>query len=308
MRVAVFGAGGTGGYFGGLLAKAGEDVSFIARGEHLRAILAEGLTVRSKMVGDFTVRANATDNPAEIGPVDLVLFCVKTYDNDAAERLRPLVGPETMVLSVQNGIDHAERLARVLGEGHVVGCTVGVSAIVAAPGVIEHRAIRGLIRFGELPRGTSQRTAQLKELFERAEIVADERPDIQVAIWEKFVMICAVSGVTALTRLPLGPILACAETAELFRGTMEEVEAVGHASGVALAAGTAQRTFDGMSRSDPRTRGSMAHDLETGRRLEVETLNGTVVRLGSERGIPTPCNFAIYAALKPYADGPPELP
>jgi len=308
MRVAVFGSGGTGGYFGGLLARAGEDVSFIARGEHLRALRADGLTVRSQIVGDFTVRAFATNDPSEIGPVDLVLFCVKAYDNDAAERLGALVGPETIVMSVQNGVDHAERLGRIVGEGRVVGCTVGVSAIVTGPGVIDHKAVRGAIRFGELPVGTSPRTARLKEAFDRAGIVADERPDIRVAIWEKFVLICGHSGVTSLTRLPIGPIVACPETAELLRGTMAEVEAVGRAVGVALPERCADHTLAMMTKVDPRMRGSMAYDLDGGRRIEVETLNGTVVRLGREHGIPTPFNFAIYAALKPYADGAPTLP
>jgi 2-dehydropantoate 2-reductase len=303
MRIAVMGTGGTGGFFGGLLARAGEDVAFIARGAHLDAIRRHGLTVRSRLLGDFTVAAKATDDPADVGVVDLVLFCVKGYDNDTAiPAIRPLVGRDTMVLSVQNGIDNEELIARVVGSGAVLGATAAVSAVIAAPGVIEHTS-QGLIRFGELGGGTSPRAARLLETLCAAGIQAELHPDVRVMLWDKFVVICAFSGVTALTRLSIGVIRADPETAILFRGTMEEVDALARASDVPLPSDCVDRWWAFLASADPAIRGSMAHDLAAGRRLELESLNGTVVRLGRERGVPTSLNFAIYAALRPYAGG-----
>jgi 2-dehydropantoate 2-reductase len=306
MHVTVMGSGGTGGYFGGLLARSGEDVTFIARGAHLAAIRKSGLSVRSRMVGDFTVAARATDDPAEAGPADLVLFCVKAYDTEsAAERLRPAVGPDTVILPVQNGIDSAERIGRILGPRHLIGGLAGVSSVVAAPGVIEHRAGPDVIQLGELDGPPSPRAERIVEALLRAGIKAQIRPDMRVALWEKFVLICGLSGLTALTRLPLGGVLACPETRMLFGQVMEETQAVGQATGVPVPSDHAARMMKFFEASDRAIRGSLYYDLAAGRRLEIETLNGTVVRLGRERGVATPANFAVYAALKPYADGAP---
>lgn len=309
MRVAIVGAGGTGGFFGGLLARAGEDVTFVARGAHLAAIRERGLTVRSRRVGDFTVAVRATDDPAEVGPVDLVLFCVKAYDTEAAaEAMRPLVGPDTVVLPIQNGIDSAERIGRLVGPARVLGGLAALSSVIEAPGVIGHRAGPDVLRFGELGGGTSPRAERLLAVLQHAGVKAELHPDIRVALWEKFLLICGLSGLTALTRLPLGAVVACPETAALLRGVMAEVEAVARAEGVALPGGCVDRTLAFFQASDPAIRGSLYWDLEAGRRLEVETLNGTVVRLGRARGVPTPLNFAVYAALLPYAGGPPGPP
>jgi 2-dehydropantoate 2-reductase len=306
MRVTVMGSGGTGGYFGGLLARSGEEVTFIARGPHLAALRANGLTVRSRLIGDFTIKVRATDDPAEPGPVDLVLFCVKSYDTEsAAERLRPAVGPETVILPVQNGIDSAERIGRIVGPQRVIGGLAGVSSVVEAPGIIEHRAGPDVIQLGELDGPPSPRTERIVEVLRGAGIKAQVRPDMRVALWEKFVLICGLSGLTALTRLPLGAILACPETRTLFHHVMEETKEVGRATGVPVPSEHAERMLKFFQGSDPAIRGSLYYDLAAGRRLEIETLNGTVVRLGRERGVPTPANFAVYAALKPYADGAP---
>jgi 2-dehydropantoate 2-reductase len=307
MRVTVMGSGGTGGYFGGLLARAGEDVTFVARGAHLQALRKNGLTVRSRLVGDFTVPARATDDPAEPGPADLVLFCVKAYDTEsAADRLRPAVGRDTVILPVQNGIDSAERISRVVGPGHVIGGLAGVSSVLQAPGIIEHRAGPDVIQLGELDGRPTARAERVADTLRRAGIKAHVRPDIRVALWEKFVLICGLSGLTALTRLPIGAVLACPETRAFYLQTMEETHAVGRAEGVPLPDDVAERTLGYFESSSPGVRGSLYYDLAAGRRLEIETLNGTVVRLGRERGVPTPANFAIYAALKPYADGAPS--
>jgi 2-dehydropantoate 2-reductase len=300
------GAGGTGGYFGALLARAGEDVTFIARGPHLDAIRARGLRVRSRLAGDFTVKAQATDDPRGLGPADLVLFCVKSYSTDGAvETIRPLVGSHTMILSVQNGIDNEERIARVVGRKPVLGAVAHVSSIIESPGVIAQTAGPGRIIFGELDGGVTARVERLLETFRGAGIAAEVHPTIRVALWEKFIFICGVSGMTALTRLPIGPILATPETCDMLRGTMAEVEAVARAEGVGVGPGAADQALAFARGFEPSARGSLYYDLAAGRRLELETLNGTVVRLGRHREIPTPMNLAIYAALKPYGDGSP---
>ena len=311
MRVTVMGSGGTGGYFGGLLARAGEDVTFVARGAHLEAIRRNGLTVRSRLVGDFTVKAAATNDPAQAGTADLVLFCVKSYDTEsAAERIRPAVGPGTTILPVQNGIDSAERIGHVVGPERVIGGLAAVSSVVKEPGVIEHRAGPDVIQLGEMDGPPSARAERIADALRRAGVKAQVRPDMRVALWEKFVLICGLSGLTALTRLPIGAVLACPETRSLFRQVMEETEAVGRAEGVAVSDGHVERMVKFFEGSDPSIRGSLYYDLAAGHRLEIETLNGMVVRLGRKRGVPTPANFAVYASLKPYAGGgtPPGSP
>jgi 2-dehydropantoate 2-reductase len=306
MRVTVMGTGGTGGYFGGLLARAGEDVTFVARGAHLDAIRANGLMVRSRLVGDFRVPAHATDDPGSAGPANLILFCVKTYDTEqAAESLGAAVGPDTVILPVQNGIDSAERIGRVVPGDHVIGGLAGVSSVIAAPGVIEHRAGPDLIQLGELDGRTSTRAARIAEVLGHAGMKTQVRTDIRVALWEKFVLICGLSGLTALTRLPIGAVLACPETRTLLQQVMVETAAVGRAEVPALGEGIVDNLLKFFAAADPAIRGSLYYDLAGGRRLEIETLNGTIVRLGRERGIPTPANFAVYASLKPYTDGPP---
>jgi 2-dehydropantoate 2-reductase len=309
MRVAVIGAGGTGGYFGGLLARAGHDVTFVARGAHLDAIRARGLAVKSRLAGNFTVHGEATADIRSIGHADLVLVCVKTYTMDSVlPHLPSLVGPGTMILSMQNGIDNEDRIAAVTGPGPVVGLAAQVSAFVESPGVVAQTAGPGKLIIGEMAGGESARTSMLANTLRDAGIAVDVRPDIKTALWEKFVFICAASGVTALTRLPAGPIFGDRETAGLFRATLEEGVAVARAEGFALAGGFAEQTLGNMRRLEPWTRGSMALDLLEGRRLELETLNGTMVRLGRAREVPVPVNWTIYAALRPFQDGPPAIP
>jgi 2-dehydropantoate 2-reductase len=309
MRVAVVGAGGTGGYFGGLLARAGQDVTFIARGANLEALRARGLTVESRLAGTFTLPVHATGDPSEVGPVDLILFCVKTYDTDtAAESIRPLIHQDTMLLSLQNGIDNEERITRATGRTSGIGAVAYVVSAIKAPGVVAQTAGPGKIVFGELDGGTSPRTERLHEVLQRAGIMAEVHPDIRGVLWQKFLFICAFSGITAVTRLPIGTILADSVTHDLFRGTSEEVEAVARASGINLPADCVEQAMATAASVEPWGRGSLYGDLAGGRRLELESLNGEVVRRGRERGIETPLNFAIYAALRPYVDGAPALP
>ena len=306
MRIAVMGTGGTGGYFGGLLARAGEEVTFIARGAQLQAIQKNGLTIKSRLSGDFSIPAKATADPGRLGPVDLVLFCVKAYDNPvAAELIRPLIGPETVVLSVQNGIDNEDQIGKVVGHQQLVGAVSYVSSTIEAPGVIAQTAGPGKIVLGELKGGASERTEKIRRTLQAAGIAAEVHFEIQVALWQKFVAICGINGITTLTRLALGEILACAETRRLLEATMEEVEAVARAVHPTLPEGSVDQSLAFINSLEPSTRGSMYYDLAAGRRLELEVLNGTVVRLAKAQGIPAPFNFAIYAALKPYLNGTP---
>jgi len=306
MRVAVVGVGGMGGYFGGLLARGGADVTLIARGAHLAAMRERGLTVRSELYGEFTVPVRATDDPIEVGAVDLVLFCVKGYDLEAGARLSaPLVGPETTVIPVQNGIDIVERLEGIFGEGRVLGGMTYVGGKIEAPGVVAQGGAMGELIFGELAGGMSERTEQIADFLRDSGIGVELLSDIRSRLWEKFTVICATGGVLAVARLPFGAVFASPEASELMRGVMGEVENLARASNAGLAEGTAERLFDFLKANmDPEGRSSQLQDLEAGRRLELEFLNGTAVRLGRELGVPTPLNFAIYAALKPHVDGP----
>jgi 2-dehydropantoate 2-reductase len=309
MRIGVMGAGGLGGAIGGLLARAGEDVSFIARGAHLEAIQTRGLTLKSPGVDELTIQAMATDDPADVGPVDLIVFGVKLYDLErAAEQMRPMIGPETVILPIQNGIDAAERIAQVVGPGGVVGCSALLSGRIEAPGVIFHSALPGTLTFGELAGGTSQRTERIRAALERAGFRAEVSPDIRVPIWEKFVLQAGGGGVMAVTRLTAGPIRTCPETRDLLHGVFEETATVGRASGASIPLDCVDRHMALMDRVPPTTQGSMLTDLLDGRRLELESLGGTVVRLGRDFRVPTPLNFAVYAALKPYVDGAPARP
>ena len=309
MRIAVMGAGGTGGYFGGLLARSGQDVTFIARGANLEALRARGLTVESRLAGTFTLPVRATDNPGDVDPANLILFCVKAYDTDAAaESIHQLIHPDTMLLSLQNGIDNEERIARVAGHTPGIGAVAYIVSTIKAPGVVAQTAGPGKIVFGELDGGTSRRTERLYEVLQGAGIAAEVHPDVRVAIWQKFLFICAFSGVTAVTRLPIGTILADPVTRALFRGTLEEVEAVARAGGIELPADCVEQAMTHAASVEPWASSSLYHDLAGGRRLELESLNGELVRRGGELGIETPLNFAIYAALRPYVGGAPVLP
>jgi 2-dehydropantoate 2-reductase len=300
MRIAVMGSGGVGGYFGGRLAQAGEDVTFLARGAHLETIQRQGLVVKS-VAGDFHVRPRATHDPGTVGPVDVILFCVKAYDTEAAgQRMRPMVGPDTAVLCLLNGVDNEERLEGILGKGHVLAGVVHILSTISAPGVIQQTAGPRTIKFGEMDGRITPRAEAILAVLTRAGIQAELSTQIQVDLWEKFLFICAQGGVTALARLTVGEILSCPETAAFYRGVMEEVAAVGRAKGIRLSDDAVDRALALARSFQPQTRSSLAHDLSQGNRLEVETLAGSVVRYGREVRVATPFNFAIYACLKPH--------
>ena len=235
MRVAVVGAGGMGGYFGGLLARGGADVTLIARGAHLAAMRERGLTVRSQLSGEFTVPVQATDDPGEVGTVDLVLFCVKAYDLEAAARLgAPLVDSGTAVIPVQNGIDIAERLEEILGKGRLLGGMTYVGGRIEAPGVVAQGGPMGELIIGELAGGVSERVEGIADFLRDSGLSVELLSDIRSRLWEKFTVICATGGVLAVTRLPFGGVFASPEASELMRGVMGEVESLARASHVEL--------------------------------------------------------------------------
>jgi 2-dehydropantoate 2-reductase len=297
-----------GGFFGGVLARGGAEVTLIARGAHLEAIRANGLTVKSQVLGDFTIPGRATDDPREVGPVDLILFCVKTYDLEtAAEQSRPLLGQKTLVIPVQNGIEVPDNLAQLLGEEHVLGGLTYVGGSIETPGVVVQRGKTGELVFGELKGGMRPRTERILTTLRRAGLDATLDTDIRRKMWEKFIVICANGGVLALLRQPFGPVFASPEASQLMRGTMEEAYALGRATGIDLPGGTVDRLFEFLrSNVNPSAQSSMLQDLLAGRRLELEYLNGAAVRLGRKLEIATPINFVIYAALKPYVQGTPS--
>ncbi|HET7451871.1 MAG TPA: 2-dehydropantoate 2-reductase [Thermoanaerobaculia bacterium] len=301
MRFAIFGAGGVGGYFGGRLAQAGHDVTFIARGPHRDAIRRDGLTVES-IAGDFRVfPAKATDDPASIGPVEAVVVCVKAWQvKEAAARMRPLVGPETLVVPLENGVEAPDELAAVLGPGPVLGGLCKIVSFVRAPGVVRHSGVAPSVAFGEMNGGESERVRRLRAEMRRAKAMdVEEPPDIRVAMWQKFVFIAAVSGVGAVTRAPADVFRAIPETRRLLDAAMRETQAVGRRRGVAIPLHTAERTLAFVDTLPQGSTASMQRDLMAGRPSELEYQTGTVVRLGREAGVPTPVNDFLYAALLP---------
>jgi 2-dehydropantoate 2-reductase len=292
-----------------VLARGGQEVTLIVRGAHLKAIRAKGLTVKSQVLDDFTIPVQATDDAGEVGLVDLVLFCVKTYDIEtAAEQSRPLFGENTLLIPVQNGIEVPDQLAQLLGEGHVLGGLTYVGGSIEAPGVVAQRGKTGEIIFGELGGGKSPRTERVLKALRQARLDATLVADIRRRMWEKFIVICATGGVLALLRQPFGPIFASPEASQLMRGTMEEVYALARASGIDLGNETVDRLFEFLKTNvNPAAQSSTLQDLLAGRRLELEHLNGAAVRLGRKLGVGTPINFVIYAALKPYVRGSPAV-
>jgi 2-dehydropantoate 2-reductase len=301
MRIAVYGAGGVGGYFGGRLAQAGADVHLIARGVHLQALREHGLRVRS-VKGDFAVRLPATDDPAEVGPCDYVLFCVKAFDTEAAAaRLGPLLGGDTAVLSLQNGVDNEEKLARVVGERHVMGGAAFIFAGIAEPGVIVHTGGPTSITFGELDGQFTDRAQRLLACCQQAGFTAELSQAIRTVLWAKLAFICAQAGMTAAVRLPIGEIRTVDAAWVAFQRLVEEVAAVAEADGNPVPPAAQERALILAQSVEPSSFSSLYDDLVAGRRMELEALHGFVVRRAAHHGVPVPTSEAIYAILKPWA-------
>jgi 2-dehydropantoate 2-reductase len=297
MRTAVLGSGGIGGYYGALLAKAGHDVAFIARGAHLEAMQRRGLTVRTPE-GEFTIPVTAVADTRTVGSVDLVLFCVKAYDTEpAAQALPPLMARDTEVLTFQNGVDNVEAIASVVGSGAVLVGAVYIALQLAGPGVVLRTGGEGKIVFGELGGAVTERVQRIAGAFQRSGIPHQVSTDMNRVLWEKFLFIAGVGGVTALARSGIGPLLASLEGRTLLTTSCEEIAAVALAERVPLPADTVDRVVEQAATLPPQWRSSMARDLEDGRRLEVEALSGAVVRRGLKLGVPTPVHRTIAACL-----------
>ncbi len=302
MKVAVFGAGGVGAYFGGRMAQAGADVHLIARGDHLDALRSDGLTVES-VHGDFSLDLPATDDPAEIGPCDFVLFTVKSTDTeDAAADLHPLLGDDTAVITLQNGVVNEEILVDAVGAGHVMGGVAYIFSTIADPGVIEHTGGPTRFIYGELDGRRSERAERLLDFCDDADIDADLSESIHTDLWEKFLFICAHNGITAATRLPLGTIRETPATWDLYTTVMEEVAAVGRADGVDLDAGTVDEWRSMATELEPELTSSLYYDLTHEKPMELEALHGDVIDRAADHDISVPMCEAIYAILKPWAD------
>jgi len=300
MRIAVIGAGGVGGYYGGLLARQGHQVTFMARGAHLQAIRKNGLQIKS-VFGDFRiVPAQATDDPSQVGESDLILFCTKTYDTEAAaQKMHPLVGAATTVLSLQNGIDAAERIGSIIGMEHMIAGATWISSAVEAPGVIKHMSEFRRVVIGELDGRITPRLQAIYEAFKETGVTIELSDNIQKVLWTKYVFISAASGFGALTRLPMGDYRSVPETRALILALMREVEAVARAHAIDLDADVVERSLAFMDQAAPHLKASMQVDVEMGRRTELEAMIATIGRKGGARHVPTPLADMIYALLLP---------
>jgi 2-dehydropantoate 2-reductase len=305
MRIAILGSGGVGGYYGARLARAGQDVTFIARGAHLAAIRERGLAVRSPALGDFVVHARGEQDTANIGPVDLVIVAVKTYHNDdALPMIAPMLGPSTTILTLQNGVDSVAQIAARYGESAVVGGTTYIATSIAAPGVIEQNGTHRRVVVGEVfgtPPALSDRVRAIRDAMLEADIQAEAVGDGRVPIWEKFIFLVTLAGFTGASRLPIGPLWADDQIRAQFLASCRELEQLARAEGVPVALDTVERIGGYVGNIPGSMRSSLLIDLSQGKRIEVEALQGSVVRRAARIGLPVPITATLYAVLKPWA-------
>jgi len=304
MKIAIIGAGGIGGYFGALLARAGEDVHFVVRSRSLAVLREKGLTVESPATPLHLEQVSATDDPSAVGPADVVIFAVKLPDARAAARqIAPLVGPRSVVIPFQNGVESPQMLAHAIPRAQVACGVAYIAAALRAPGVVVHGGTFARLRFGPLDPGQMPGLEQFRDACQRAGIDAQIVPDILREVWEKFVFLVGLSAMTAATRKPIGVIRADPDMRETLRAVMRETFAVGRAEGIALAPDFVDQRMAFVDTLPETMQASMLHDLQAGRPLELPWLSGAVVRLGQQHTIATPVNRTIYAALKPYVNG-----
>lgn len=299
VKFAVFGTGGIGGFLGAALARSGQDVSFVARGKHLDAMRKNGLSIQSVSLGNFRVKAKATEKPSDIGVVDVVLFCVKSYDTEATlQEIGPLIGQNTVVVSFQNGIDSEDRIGEALGKGHVLAGAIAVESYIAEPGKIVQSAGPWMITVGEMDGSVTPRVNSIRDAFVSAGLKCEVSAAIREVLWQKFLFITPTAGVCSVSRSSIGEVLGFQPTRELYVASMKEIEAVARAAGVKLAADATTKTLEQVGEVNKSTKPSMLRDLERGKRLEVDALSGAVSRLGRELHVPTPVNDFLYASLK----------
>jgi 2-dehydropantoate 2-reductase len=301
LKIAVYGVGGVGGYFGAVLAHAGNPVSLIARGEHLKAIREKGLRIQTPKEEFIITPAKASDNPAEIGPVDIVIVGVKAWQvPDAARAMRPLIGPNTRVVPLQNGVEAVDQLAQAVGREHVLGGLCRVIASKVGPGEIKIGAMEPVVALGELDGAELAGNAKaLLDAFRAAGINVQAAPDIQAALWDKWLFIAAVSGVGAVSRATVGEVRESPATRALLQQVMEEVAAVARQRGVRQAGDIVARTMSFIGTMPKEATASMQRDVADGRPSELEAILGSLVRFGKEAGVPTPATEFIYASLLP---------
>jgi 2-dehydropantoate 2-reductase len=301
MKFVIMGSGGVGGYFGAKLAAAGYDVRFVARGKHLDAMKSHGLLVQSAQEKIHIESQMITGNVADIGIADVILFCVKSYDTENATRmLSPALNSESVVICLQNGIDNEDKIRQIIPAGTVYGGVAYVYSTITAPGKITRFEGPAKIVFGPFKQPLDERSHKIHEIFQKAGVSADLSSSIETELWKKFIFITGASGITALTRLALGELLANVETRALIKRAMEETRAVALAKGIVLDAHLIDSFFETLGKFKNDTRSSLYYDLENKKPMEIEALAGTVIKLGKEAGVPTPLQETIYAALIPY--------
>jgi 2-dehydropantoate 2-reductase len=307
MKIAIMGSGGVGGYLGARLAHKDHDVTFVARGAHLAAMKAKGLRLDDKAHPVIINPVNATDDPARIGPVDLVIFSVKVYDAKAAiVAMKPLIGPNTVVLDVLNGVESHAWIVDAFGAPHVLRGSIYISSHIAEPGVIVHETPGVRLTFGALDSLARPAAKALHEVLLAIDVKSVLTDDVESAIWSKMVMLTALSGVCCLARLPISDVLAASEGAAVVRRAMEEVAAVANARNITLEPG-ALKAVQGFDPANvPPVKPSMLVDLERGKPLELDWLSGAISRFGREAGVPTPTHDVVWGALKPWSLGPPN--
>jgi len=306
MRVAVMGAGALGGYFGGRLATAGHEVTLIARGTHLDALRRNGLTIRSPKGDAHIPDIEATDDPGDVGPVDVVIFAVKNQDVDAsAKALVPVLGRGTWAITVQNGVRAPERLAEILGNERVVPGVVRMPGDISAPGVIRHSADFDFIHFGELNGQVTERVQGFRDALVEAGCMAEISTDIRTELWRKFTMQASFASVSALTRLDVGVIRESSECSSMFHSSIKETAAVAQAVLPNLGEDLSTAAWDFIQKVPPKAHASMLDDLNRGKPIEIDYLSGEVVRLGRKHGVPTPIHAFFLASLAPFRYGAP---
>ena len=305
MRIAAMAAGAVGGYFGARMAAAGHDVFFIARGAHRAAIEKNGLKVESVHGDVFLPKPNVTDDPAKVGPVDIVIFAVKLWDTEkAAEQARPLIGPNSRLITLQNGVDSVERIVPILGAAQTIGGIAAIASVIDRPGVIKHTSSFAMMRFGRADKRADATLQAFADAGKAAKLDVAIADDIECERWQKFIFLTAMAGATAALRSPIGPIVADPELRAFFRQLMQEAFAVGRAKGVALDPGYLESRMDFvLNKVEPGMKASMAHDLERGNRLELDWLAGKVREFGRALGIPTPASDTVYTVLKLHRMG-----
>lgn len=300
MRIAIFGTGGVGGYFGGRLAQAGEGIVFIARGDHLKAMLTDGLRVDS-VKGDFVVKpVQAADDPEQVGVVDVIILGVKTWQvKDAAQAMRPMVGPETVVLPLQNGVETPAYLAAVLGNQHVLGGLCALVSFIVGPGHIRHAGFEPFVKLGELDNHISERVQRLHQAFVAAGVSVEIPPDIHVALWEKFLTVVPFGGLGAVSRAPIGVLMELPETRKLMEQGMREIYEVARTRNIALSEGIVDKQMAVLDKGPSSGTSSLQRDINAGKPSELDAWTGAVVRLGKEEGVATPLASFIYHSLLP---------